>query len=101
MPDQVGRSKGACQVLKEDLLEALGGRPQSALGTIFVIGFRKLLGGKVERFLPGSRAPFSLPTVSGADQRTLQARRIIHLLQSGVPPGAEHAPRLRVFGIGI
>src|SRR6266496_2901643 len=101
MPNLVGRAKGLSQVPEEDLLKTFGGRPEAALGAVFVLGFGKFLGGKVEGFVPRGRPPVALSPFTGANQRTLQARRVIYLKQSGVPACAEHAPALWAFGIGI
>ena len=93
--------RGQPQVPEEDLLKTLGGRPKAPLGAIFLLGFGKLFRGKVEGLIPRGRPPVALSAFAGANQRTLQARGIVDLLQAGIAARAQHSSRFWVLWIGV
>ncbi len=90
MADDVGRAESQAEVFEKDLCKGFSGRPEDALRPVLFFDCRQLLRRVVEGFLPGGRAPLAFAACAGADERLLQAVRVVNLEQARVTSRTEH-----------
>jgi hypothetical protein len=55
----------------------------------------------IQGLVPADPLPLAFASFSLAKQRVFDAVRIVQLINAGIPPGTQHAPRLEKFRIGI